>query len=73
MFNPLFISYYSFLNFLQTLKSLDLSGNLIGDVGAQYLADALRDNKVNTVFSSSAINYIDELTDHRAAVSGKYV
>ena len=37
----------------QTLTRLDLSSNQIGDAGAQYLADALRDNKVILIFSSS--------------------
>ena len=31
------------------LQNLDLSENKIGDIGAQYLADALRENTVNKI------------------------
>jgi Ran GTPase-activating protein (RanGAP) involved in mRNA processing and transport len=40
-------------NFLsQTLKKLDLSGNEIGDQGANHLATALKNNMVNHIFYS---------------------
>jgi hypothetical protein len=39
--------------FTQTLTTLDLTGNAIGDIGAQHLSDALRQNTVRLrVFSS---------------------
>ena len=36
--------------FLQTLTTLDLWGNEIGDEGAKYLADALKSSKVSKPF-----------------------
>jgi len=36
------------VSFIQTLTTLDLSGNKIGDQGAQYLAEALRHNTVRS-------------------------
>ena len=42
----------------QTLTGLYLYSNQIGDAGAQYLADALRDNKVILIFSSSSLSHI---------------
>jgi Ran GTPase-activating protein (RanGAP) involved in mRNA processing and transport len=49
MSGRLFINCHLFETFLQTLKFLDLSGNLIGDTGAQNLAKALQDNTVKTI------------------------
>jgi Ran GTPase-activating protein (RanGAP) involved in mRNA processing and transport len=39
--------------FIQTLTKLHLSNNQIGDAGAQHLADALRNNTVILILSSS--------------------
>lgn len=39
------LNHHSFISF-QALTLLDLSDNKIGDIGAQQLADALRDNEV---------------------------
>lgn len=37
----------------QTLTGVNLNDSQIGDIAAQYLADALRDNKVFIIFSTS--------------------
>jgi ABC-type uncharacterized transport system substrate-binding protein len=47
------ISYTHLHVFTQTLTTLDLNYNQIGDAGAQYLADALRNNTVTLILSSS--------------------
>ena len=39
----------------QTLTSLDLNSNQIGDVGAQHLATALRENKVMSIEICSSL------------------
>jgi hypothetical protein len=57
MSGRLFINCHLFETFLQTLKFLDLSGNLIEDAGAQILAEALQDNKVNIMFSLFRKNF----------------
>ncbi len=41
-----------YLSFMQTLTTLDLQGNEIGDAGAEYLATALQMNKVKNLFHS---------------------
>jgi hypothetical protein len=47
------ISYTHLHFFTQTLTTLDLESNQIGAVGAQHLADALRNNTVILILSSS--------------------
>jgi hypothetical protein len=47
------ISYTHLYFFTQTLTTLDLHHNGIGAVGAQHLADALRNNMVTLILSSS--------------------
>ena len=42
-----------YLHFTQTLTSLNLYGNQIGDKGAQHLASALQVNRVRLDFSPS--------------------
>jgi len=43
--------YFTFY-FMQTLTSLDLSYNKIGEAGAKHLADVLKENKVSAFDSS---------------------
>ncbi len=46
----LFLSYIHVNFFTQTLTSLDLQQNQIGDEGVQYLTDALKNNQVSFFF-----------------------
>jgi hypothetical protein len=39
--------------FIQTLTTLELDGNKIGDEGARYLGDALQNNGVNIILYSA--------------------
>ena len=41
--------------------SLDLRGNRIGEIGAQYLADALKENKVSLSSDFNWYRYINSL------------
>jgi len=53
--NTLFILHSTLSYFIQTLTILDLWNNRIGDKGAQHLSDALRQNTVRQILSSSFI------------------
>ena len=48
--------------FTQTLNTLELSANQIGDRGAEYLSAALRNNTVSRIFSSTQKTRIDFFT-----------
>jgi hypothetical protein len=43
--------------YTQTLRELDLSNNKIGDLGAQYLANALKQNEVTHITAPLIIYY----------------
>jgi hypothetical protein len=53
--NTLFIHHSTLSHFIQTLTTLDLSRNHIEAQGAQHLSDALRNNTVRQILSSSII------------------
>ncbi len=53
--NTPFIHHSTLSHFIQTLTTLDLSRNEIGDKGTQNLSDALRNNTVRQILSSSII------------------
>jgi Ran GTPase-activating protein (RanGAP) involved in mRNA processing and transport len=47
------------VHFIQKLEKLDLGGNQIGDQGAEDLANALNNNKVNCIlYSSLSLPYV---------------
>jgi hypothetical protein len=61
------LSHIYCLFFLQTLKSLELRGNQIGDLGAQYLADVLQGNTVGGYcFFILYINILIQTDTHEA-------
>ena len=53
--NALFIHHSTLSHFIQTLTTLDLGWNEIGGEGAQHLSDALRNNRVRQILSSSIV------------------
>ena len=62
------LTYY--LHFIQTLTTMDLRGNNIGDAGAQYWASALQVNRVRLDFSPPHSRLLSSFrTDAHNAVS----
>jgi hypothetical protein len=53
--NTLFIHRSTLSHFIQTLRQINLSANPIGTQGVQYLSDALQNNTVWPILSSSII------------------
>ena len=54
---PIFLYYYT-----QTLTSVELQHNQIGDDGAQYLADVLKTNTVTILLSTHIFQSICNLS-----------
>ncbi len=50
---------------MQTLTALELTGNQIGDQGAQYLANALQQNNVTFLFSLYITHSLLHADTHR--------